>query len=466
MSIQYVPPPTIELFMLDDSLVRVIVGPVGSGKSMGCIMEILRRCRQQRPDNNGIRHSRWALIRNTMSQLRLTVLADIQQYLGPMTHFFVTDATLQLRVPLEDNTVIHADLLLIPLDTKQDVQRLLSMQLTGAWINEVREVPIEVVSALIGRLGRFPSRLSGGPSWFGLIADTNPWDEDSPYHERLVVQPETNWKLFHQPSGIGPNAENVENLPPGYYENLMSDRDDGWSDVHVRSQWGTSNAGQAVFRRSFRPDVHVRNIVAVVNPMRPLLIGMDFGRTPCALISQVDVFGRVIIYQELTSEGMGLRQFIAEHLKPALMVEPYIGKRVYVIADPAGREKSQLAEENAFDVLKTAGLLAYPAATNDIDRRLLAFEKLLTQFPGGEPGLQISRTGCPTLIRALASQYRYRRKRDGHLEDKPEKLHPWSDVCDAGQYLALGVNADVVSRIIARQTVRPAAPKFTAAAWT
>ena len=452
--------------MLDPSLVRVVVGPVGSGKSMGCIMEILRRCRQQAPGTDKVRRSRWALVRNTMGQLRQTVLADIQQYLAPMVHFFVTDSTVQLRAPIGDGTSIHADLMMIPLDTKADVQRLLSMQLTGAWINELREVPVDVVSALIGRLGRYPSQMMGGPTWFGLIGDTNPWDVDSPYHERLVLNPEPNWQLFHQPSGIGPYAENVENLPPGYYENLMSDRDDGWSDVHVRSEWGTSNAGQAVFRRSFDAATHVRDMEAIINPMRPVLVAMDFGRTPCALIGQVDAMGRLLIFEEVTSEDMGLHQMLAEKLKPRLTMEPYFGKRVYVVADPSGMHKSQLSEENAYDVLKSNGFLAYPAATNDIAPRLLAVEKLFRQNVAGEPAVQISRTGCPTLIRALASQYRYRRKRDGQLEDVPEKLHPWSDVADAMQYACLSVNADLSSRVLQRFRTVPATRKFSAAAWT
>ena len=63
--------------MLDDHLVRFIVGPVGSGKSMGCIMELLRRARMQKPDANGRRNTRFALIRNTMQQLRTTVLSDV-----------------------------------------------------------------------------------------------------------------------------------------------------------------------------------------------------------------------------------------------------------------------------------------------------------------------------------------------------------------------------------------------------
>lgn len=432
---------------------------------MACIMELLRRARQQRPDHEGLRRTRTVIVRNTMSQLRLTALEDIRLYLKDMFKYFVTDATVQLRAPMDDGTMIHADWVMIPLDTKQDVQRLLSMQLTSAWINEFREVPIDVVSALIGRLGRYPPKAMGGPTWFGLIADSNPCDVDSPYYERLVMNAEENWKLFHQPSGLDVNAENVENLPPGYYENLLSDRDEGWSDVHVRSQWGSSVSGQAVFKRSFKPDKHIVDALRV-NPFRPLIIGLDFGRTPAALIGQSDPLGRVLIFEEVLSEDMGLRQFLNECLKPRLLEEPYMGKRVFVIADPAGTQKSQLAEESAFDVLKQAGLAAYPATTNDVGRRLLAFEKLLTDFPGGEPGVQISRLGCPTLVRALGGQYKYRRKTNGQLDDRPEKLHPWSDVADAGQYLALAVNADLVGRAIARTTRRPVEQKFTSMAWT
>jgi hypothetical protein len=451
--------------MLDNSLARFVVGPLGSGKSMCCIMELLRRARMQTPDGEGIRRTRGVCVRNTMAQLRLTVLDDIRLYLKDMVTYFVTDSTVQIRAPMDDGTVIHSDWILIPLDTRADIQRLLSMQLTFAWINEFREVPIDVVSATIGRLGRFPPKSMGGPTWFGLIADSNPCDVDSPYYERLVLAPEANWKLFHQPSGLAADAENVENLPPGYYDNLLSDRDEGWSDIHVRSQWGSSVGGQAVFRRSFDPEKHVVDGLRV-NPFRPIIIGLDFGRTPCALIGQSDPLGRVLIFEEVLSEDMGLRQFVADRLKPRLLDEPYMGKRIFCVADPAGMQKSQLAEETAFDVLRQAGLAAYPAITNEISRRLLAFEKLLHDFPGGEPGLQISRVGCPTLIRALSGHYRYRKKTNGQLDDRPEKLHPWSDLADAGQYLALAVNADLVGRAIARATRKPVDRKFTAAAWT
>jgi hypothetical protein len=462
----YKPPKTVERFMLDDSLVRILVGPLGSGKSMGCIMELLRRASLQIA-HGGVRYTRFALVRNTLQQLRQTVLTDIQTYLGELIRFYVTDSTVQFRTKLPDGTTLHSDWTMIPLDTKEDVRRLLSMQLTGGWINEIREVPIEVIPGILGRLGRYPSKLMGGPTWWGLLGDTNPWDTDSPYHERLVLKPDPNWKLFHQPSGIGPDAENVDNLIPGYYQALAGDRDEGWVSVHVESEWGTSNAGQAVFRRSFHAPTHVRDYRIVLNGMRPLMVAVDFGRTPCALICQVDNYGRLLVLHEVVTDDMGLLQMVQEHLKPLLLSTPYSDHRVFIVGDPAGGQKSQVTEETPFDVLRSEGFMAYPASTNNIGPRLLAVERLFRSTLMGEPGIQIHQQNCPTLITALGNRYRYRRRRDGQFEDTPEKLHPWSDVADCLQYACLGVQGNYTSRALRHQR-----PRFTnkeplsAAGWT
>ena len=112
-------------------------------------------------------------------------------------------------------------------------------------------------------------------------------------------------------------------------------------------------------------------------------------------------------------------------------------------------------------------MLAYPAQTNDPDKRIAAVNRLLSARHMGKPGLLISRQGCPTLVSAMGNKYRYRKKRDGQLEDRPEKLHPWSDICDALQYAALGVSANYTGRVIQSQTPRRwGAGPVPAAAWT
>jgi hypothetical protein len=205
----------------------------------------------------------------------------------------------------------------------------------------------------------------------------------------------------------------------------------------------------------------------VVNPNRPIIIGLDFGRTPCALIGQTDNYGRLLIFKEVTTEGMGLIQMIREHLKPVLFAEPFAGRRCFIVADPAGIAKSQITEETPFDILKQEGFLAYPASTNSIEPRLLAVEKLFHNIIAGEPAIQINREGCPTLITALGNKYRYRKRRDGQLEDRPEKLHPWSDVADACQYMCLGTNSNLTGRVMLRDRPRVTVqPRISAAGWT
>jgi hypothetical protein len=455
--------------MHDKSRIRIIIGPLGSGKTMGCVMTLMRWACTQAP-HNGIRYTRFALIRNTLQQLRQTVLADTMSYLQGMAHYYTTDSTIQFRLTLPDGTRVHSDWMLLPLDSKEDVRRLLSLQLTAAWINEVREVPFDIIRPLLGRCGRYPSKALGGASQRGIIGDSNPWDSDSPYHDRMVLNPHPSWKLFHQPSGLSADAENVENLPDGYYEELMSDKDPDWCSVHVEAQWGISNAGQAVFRRTFHAPTHVKDMGVTVNPLRPVMVGMDFGRTPCAVIGQHDNYGRAIIMKEIITESMGLIQMVEEHLKPVLLGAPYAGRRVFIVGDPAGAQRSQLSEETNFDVLHEQGFLAYPASTNQIEPRLLAVDRLLRQTLMGEPALQISRAGCPVLISALGNKYRYRRKRDGQMEDIPEKLHPWSDVVDALQYFCLGTSMNLTGRVVARDRRYSSRPRnegvVSAAGWT
>ena len=77
------------------------------------------------------------------------------------------------------------------------------------------------------------------------------------------------------------------------------------------------------------------------------------------------------------------------------------------------------------------------ASTNSIQARVSAVDTNLTRIIDGEPWMVIDGSRCPTLIQALAGKYRYRRKTDGNTEDKPEKTHPWSDICDSLEYLCL-----------------------------
>lgn len=464
----YNAPPTISRFMQSEKFGRFISGPVGSGKTTGVIMEIMRRSSMQYPGPDGIRRTRWAVVRNTLQQLRQTVLPDIQTILGPVTKFYTTDSTIQIRAG-----DVHADLMLMPLDTPDDQRRLLSTQLTGAWLSEFREIDFRLLAPITGRLGRYPSKIAvpptkdhplGGPSWFGIIGETNSFNEGSEWHRFLVLEKPPEYEFFRQPSGLAHDAENVENLPPNYYQRLAEGQSEEWCKVYIENDFGHDLSGQAVFRASFNYDTHVVASGLQVNPMRPVGIGMDFGRTPAAIFFQIWPDGRVMVLDELTSVDMGLEQFIRQKLQPLCVSEKYSGRDFFVVFDPSGTAKAQINEMSCKDVLQAAGFRAYPASTNDPGARIRAVESLFLQNRGGKPAVLIDERGCPNLVKAMRSDYRFKRNKAGQLGDAAEK-NDASHIADAWQYAALSIATDLPGRIMRRATVR-AAPPPPIGAWT
>lgn len=465
--IDYDAPKTITDFMLDDSKVRLIIGPYGSGKTTGCIMELMRRAMMEYPDANNVRRTRFVVVRNTAQQLRQTILEDIRKWLQPAMTYRVTDSTVQFRFSHPTQGRIESDWMLIPLDKPEDQQRLLSLNITGGWVSEFREVPIRIVEALLGRCGRYVPIGVKGNAWHGVIGESNPPDEDSEWYNKLEIDRPPTWKLFKQPGGMDPAAENKEpgRLPPGYYEDLIASNNADWVDVHVHAKYGKSLSGQAVFRASFKPDFHITYNSLKPIPSLPLMIGQDFGRTPASLVSQVDNRGRLLIFNEATSVDMGIEQFATSTLRP-LMFNNFTGLASFMVADPTGKDKGQVSEESPFDALRRLGFKVYGAPTNDLEPRLRAVEQLFLRQVDGGPMLLIDGANCPQLVQALKFHYRYKRKQNMELEDKPEKTHPWSDLVDCLQYLALSTNANYTGKMMADSRPRVRRPQPNAAGWT
>jgi hypothetical protein len=465
--INYDAPKTITDFMLDNSKVRLIIGPYGSGKTTGCIMELMRRAMMEYPDANNVRRTRFVVVRNTAQQLRQTILEDIRKWLSPAMTYRVTDSTVQFRFSHPTQGRIESDWMLIPLDKPEDQQRLLSLNITGGWVSEFREIPIRVVEALLGRCGRYVPIGVKGNAWHGVIGESNPPDEDSEWYNKLEIERPPTWKLFKQPGGMDPAAENKEpgRLPPGYYEDLIASNNPDWVDVHVHAKYGKSLSGQAVFRASFKPDFHVTYNSLKPIPSLPLMIGQDFGRTPASLIGQVDNRGRLLIFAEATSVDMGIEQFATTTLRP-LMFNNFTGLSSFMVADPTGKDKNQVSEESPFDALRRLGFRVYGAPTNDLEPRLRAVEQLLLRQVDGGPMLLIDGANCPQLVQTLKFHYRYKRKQNMELEDKPEKTHPWSDIADCLQYMALSTNANYTGKVMMDSRPRPRRPAPSVAGWT
>ena len=113
---------------------------------------------------------------------------------------------------------------------------------------------------LIGRLGRYPRKIhsKGGPTWHGLILDTNPCDSDHWFYTLFETDLPANHAIFHQPSGISDEGENIDNLPKDYYANMQAGKDAEWINVYVHGKYGFIMDGKPVWPQ-YKDDVHSTN---------------------------------------------------------------------------------------------------------------------------------------------------------------------------------------------------------------
>jgi len=425
------------------------------------IMELLRIACEQVPDpQDGIRRTRFLVTRNTMPQLKSTCLVSIMQFLRPIAEWRPSESVVRIRFG-----DVEADMLLLPLDTEQNIARLLSLEITAAWVSEAREVDPSLVMNALSRCGRFPAISHGGATRYGLIAESNSFRTDSPWYELLEEKLPVNWEYFVQPSALSVEADWKKYLPPAYYEDLIDSNTPEWVEQYVENRYGESLDGQAVFKNSFNKEFHVSKTELTPIPLMPIIIGLDFARWPAAVFCQVDPRGRLLIFDELEMENTGVEAFIRQYVLPKLASDRFRMCQHYAVGDPSGVQRSQVGEESVFDAVRRIGLPCYPAMTNSIAPRLRAVEKLLLQQRDGKAALLID-PRCKILTQAFLHKYRYKRRSTGVIDDmKPEKIRPWADVMDALEYAVLGTNHAIKTRALNRLTVKKY-NKVPVGAWT
>jgi hypothetical protein len=425
--------PTIREFAGDNSFFRSLMGPLGSGKSSGSVVEIIRRAQAQRRGPDGIRHSRWAVIRNTFPELRDTTIKTVFQWLPP--HYFGKYTEHKHSYQVKAFEGVDMEILFLALDRPDDISKLLSLELTGGWINEGREVPWAVYDALQGRVGRWPPQREGGPSWYGMWADTNPPDADSKFYRFFEETKHRDGfaRLFKQPSGLSARAENLPNLPGGrnYYDNLAQGKDAEWVKVYVHGEYGFVADGKPVFSE-YNDRIHCQD----VNPVegRPVIRGYDFGLTPACTFSQVLPDGRWLVFDELISDNMGIDRFSDEVLEYSSRCFPH-GATFEDYGDPAGMQRAQTDERTCFDIMWAKGI-EIEGAEQSLQIRLESIRKPLRTLCDGEPQF-ILHPRCKNLRKGFMGGYHYRRMQVSgeRYTSQPDK-NMLSHVMDALEYPA------------------------------
>ena len=445
-TIRYEAVPTIGKFMLSDSLVRGVMGPRGSGKSSGMSMEIMKRSLQQKPFN-GIRKTRWAVIRNTYRELKDTTLKTWLEWFPENEFGDFNRSEMIHRIKFQD---VETEILFRALDKPGDIKKLLSLELTGAWVNEAKEIPRSLINGLLDTLPRYPAKKDGGASWYGVIMDTNPPDTDHWWYKLSEqVKPE-GWEFWRQPGGIieedgkffpNPEAENIENLSDGYdyYLKKVSGAARDHILVYYCGQYGFVREGKPVYPEYY-DNIHCPGEEYKPTPGIKIFGGIDFGLTPAFLFTQRQVNGRWIWFDELVTEietgDMGIQRF-SELLKPKL--NEYADWEIEIYGDPAGSYRVQTDESTCYQILAANQIKATPTASNDFTLRREAVATSLRRLIDGKPGLMIS-PKCKMARLAMAGNYHFKRievSGEERYHDEPNK-NKYSHVAEAGQYAMLG----------------------------
>jgi len=435
VNIAYIAPPTLSRFHHSAAFYRFMQGPVGSGKSTGCSAELMRRAAEQVISPDERRHTRFAIIRNTYRELEDTTVKTWLDWWPESVFGRLNKNDMTQTMRWQD---VEAEILFRALDRPDDIKKLLSLELTGAWVNEVREMPKSIIDALGDRVGRYPAIKDGGCTWRGVIGDTNPPDE---YHWIYLLAEEDRpegWAFFKQPGGLielpdgkfieNPDAENIANLEPHYYLTRMAGKAVDHIRVYYCGQYGFVKEGKPVIAE-YVDAMHCSHEILRPIPGLSLMIGIDFGLTPAATFGQRMPNGRLTCVDELVTEDMGAVRF-GELLKAKLLSEyaPWVKQGlVSMCGDPAGEQRVQTDERTPFQILnaifKPIGIIAKPARTNDFTLRREAIAVPLSRLIVGKPGLIIS-PKCTITRKGLAGGYCYKRVQvagQERYQDKPDK---------------------------------------------
>lgn len=473
------PGPITKAFGASPAFIVGIKGPIGSGKSTRCVTKLIKNAEGQQPCPStgarpGVILRRTAIIRNTYPELRTTTMKTWFQWMpkesgkwidqGPPTH------TIR-KFDRDSNVTFEWEVIFVALDTPADVAKLLSMELSDAWINEAREVPKAILDGLTGRVGRYPALRDGGCHQPQILMDTNPPDSDHWWYQlaerdttsergRQVVESmdraeselrrigvlgtdQPLIQFFAQPGGLDPLAENVHNLDGGiaYYIKASAGKAGDWVRVYVNGEYGFVSDGRPIYPE-YRDGLHCKEF-GLIERM-PIYVGLDFGLTPAAVFGQKTPVGRWLKHSELVTDGFGAIRF--GDLLHATLQERYHGFPIAgIFGDPSGdaRQQGDKDESTYFEILKARGVHAQPAPTNDFTKRREAAAFYMTQLIDGEPGMLVH-PQARVLRKAFQGGYCFRRIQVGGAEryrDVPDK-NEYSHVAEADQYMMLGAGED------------------------
>lgn len=449
-------------FVTSTKMVDVIEGPLGSGKTMAMCVRVMRHAQEQvKSTIDGMRHTQFAIVRNTMPDLkRSTIRSWLRLFPENVYGRFNWGNPLFHKIAYGD---VRTTVDFLSLDKDEDIRKLRSSEYTGIAFDELEFTDKALFDEARSRL-RFPPPEHGGPTWRGVFAATNAPPEDHwlPVMTGQVELPPglrseelaslkwpESWGYYRQPAAliektdqhgvvvgykVNPDAENLKNLPVGYYDEQIAGQSKAWIDSRLMVRTVLVTDGSPVWPM-FRREVYVSREVLRPNHHYVVYIGLDFGRSPAAVFVQA-INNRVLVQHELIGANEGAERFAPKVKR--FLAQHYPGFEVRAFGDPKGQDKTQNDERTAYEIFRAHGIVvnAPPGLKqNMISTRVEAVDHVLNEMTDGMPRFAVSPV-CRTLIVAMSGRYCNERDEKGELSPKKDR---YSHIADALQYDILGL---------------------------
>ena len=445
------PGPVGKAFVESGAEVCIEVGPVGSAKTSNAVHKLLLLAALQRPSADGVRYTRFIVVRSTQQRLLSSTLPSFEEWVPELIGDTRKTSPIERRIKTADMSI---EFHFLGIDDLESVSRVMGMNASAILIDEGREIDNlrPVLGQLLTRAGRFPPMRDGGPSFpTRALIISNASDKAHDLYKLAVSERPENCEAFIAPPAllsdlrtVNPEAENVRNLPAGFYITLARTLPPDRLAVEVMNEWGLMSEGKPLVPE-FRSSTHVSPHRLEPRRGQPLLVGLDPGNHPAAEIgSRLETESGEVrweIYAELIGSNVVSSRFAAT-------LRDFVERRFpdnpvqTVFIDPVGFHPSDRDDEKLIADLYAAitGWAVRAPSSRLVDVLLESTRLPFGALVGGAPAILLD-ASCTTLAAALAGKVCYREAVSGMEKvttDMVIKRHPWIDAYSALSYLLSG----------------------------
>lgn len=451
--------PVSDAFILNTHGISVICGPVGSGKTIASVKKGLVEAQRIYPGADGVRNYKLGCVTQKYdNQWKATIPSHwkiFRKDLAGSSWSGASPRQAQHILRFEDG---FGEIRMIKdffsFGEEANEEDLRGLEYTDIELIEIDTLPHKLLVGLGRAVGREPPQeviKRTGRRWGALNAPTTQnwtykffWESERPPY-----------KLFMQPGGMDPAAENLEaHGGRGYYEQMIAEN---WADQYyvrrmVHAIPGPIRATNMVYDK-FNETQQLAKGTLVPEPALPVLVGVDGGFTPAAAYGQEMPDGQLRIYAEIALERGGM-----EELARAMLVlegSRFSNCEFRTVCDPAmvaGEDKIPDGDIGSYTpqiskgsdrqrLAKALGRRVDLALSNDVGRR---HDAVRAKIGDGGTGYLLD-PSCTGLVRGKRETYQFRTLQ-GSNDISSVKPTFDTHIADAEQYLAMECGTEAARR--------------------